>query len=75
MKQKRVGDACQALRRLAIAGDDGLFTEVAAGHDERGKRVAEKQMMQRRVRKHHAERVVAGRERLLKSGRRDVAAE
>ena len=36
VEQERVGDAVEARGGFAIAGDDGLFAEVAAGHHQRG---------------------------------------
>jgi len=35
VEEKRVGNGLQPRGRLAIAGDDGLFAQVSAGHHQR----------------------------------------
>jgi len=65
VQEKGVRQPCQPLPRLGVAGGDGLLGDVARGHHQRqrerraGAGRLQKQIVQRRVRQHHAERVVA----------------
>src|ERR687894_532785 len=54
-----VGDLAQLIQRFLVAIGDGLVRVVAAGHDERDARVAQKQVVQRRVSEHHAQGFLA----------------
>src|SRR5919107_1077541 len=54
-----VGDFAQLIQRFLVAIGDGLVRVVAAGHDERDARVAQKQVVQRRVSEHHAQGFLA----------------
>ena len=65
--QKPVGDAAKSAHASSFAIDDWLLAEVAAGHHQRVnseacRRIAEQQVVQRRVGQHHAQSVVAGRD-------------
>ena len=61
-----VGDAGEALLGFGVVDDDGLFADVAAGHDERGLGVpalaqdAEEEVVHRRAGKHDAGGGIAG---------------
>ena len=50
-----VGDRGQPLERVVVAVGDRLVGDVAARHHERHADVGEQQVVQRRVRQHHAE--------------------
>ena len=69
MKEEPVGDRAQPLRSFFIGDDDRLFAEVSTRHDQRRKlrcffrRIAEQQVMKRRVGKHDAEGFVSGSDR------------
>src|SRR5918992_275930 len=52
-------ERAQLIQRFLVAIGDGLVRVVAAGHDERDARVAQKQVVQRRVREHHAQGFLA----------------
>src|SRR5829696_2837003 len=54
-----VGDLAQLIQCFLVAIGDGLVRVVAAGHDERDARVAQKQVVQRRVGEHHAQGFLA----------------
>ena len=56
--EEEVGDAAEPRERLALVDADRLVGEVAARRDDREAELAHQQMMQRRIRQHHAE--VAG---------------
>ncbi len=62
--QKKIGDAGQSLESLVISDSDGFLAEVAAGHHQRAAELVQKQMMQRRVGKHHAKKTVAWGDRI-----------
>ncbi len=55
VEQDEVGDAGQALQRVLVAVGDRLVRDVAAGHHQRPARVAQQQVVERRVGQHHAE--------------------
>src|SRR5215204_1903474 len=54
-----VGDLAQLIQCFLVAIGDGLVRVVAAGHDERDSRGAQKQVVQRRVSEHHAQGFLA----------------
>jgi hypothetical protein len=55
VNEEGIGDSSQALQRLVVSVGDRLVGDVAARHDERRARVGEQQVVQGRVRQHHAE--------------------
>ena len=55
MHKKDVGNACQALERFLFVSADRLVTKIPAGGNHWKPKLAQEQMMQRRVGKHHAE--------------------
>ena len=60
--RKTIGDAAQPFQRLGFVGDDRLVAAVAAGRDDRKAKLAQQQMMQRRIGQHDAEPGIAGRD-------------
>ena len=69
VSQKQIGDAGQPGDGVVILVGDRLVGTVAAGHDERDvAQLSQQQMMQRRVRQHHAEVRVAGGDRFGDAG-------
>src|SRR5215210_1261837 len=57
--QEVVGDLAQLVQRFLVAIGDGLVRVVAAGHNERDARIAQEEVVQRRVREHHAQSALA----------------
>src|SRR5215212_8441316 len=57
--QEVVGDLAQLVQRFLVPICDGLVRVVAAGHDERDARVAQEEVVQRRVREHYAQSALA----------------
>jgi hypothetical protein len=55
VEQEEVGDAAQPRERVLVLVGDRLVGDVAARHHQRDADVGEQQVMQRRVREHHAE--------------------
>ena len=55
MDQEEVGDAVEALQRLALIGAERLVAEVPASGHNRKVELAQQQVMQRRVGQHHPE--------------------
>jgi hypothetical protein len=78
---ERIGDRGEALFGFGVIDDDGLFADVAAGHDERGLGIpafaqdAEEEIVHRRTGKHHAGCGIAGRHRFGEVGFRTTAKE
>ena len=62
--EEAVRDPGQPLQRILVAVRDRLVGHVAARQHERHAGVAEQEVVQRRVRQHHAEVGVRGRDRL-----------
>ena len=58
-----VGDAAEPLAGVVVLVGDRLVGEVAAGHHQRLADVGEQQVVQRRVRQHHAELAAPRRDR------------
>ena len=61
--EERVGDPAEPLARLVVVVGDRLVRAVAARHHERSAEVGEQQVVERRVREHHAEPRAARRDR------------
>ena len=61
--QEEVGDPREPLQGVGVPVGDRLVGDVGAGEDERGARIAEQQVMERRVRQHDAELAGARRDR------------
>ena len=61
--QEAVGDLREALLRIVDVRRDGLLAHIAAGHHQRVAVAVEQEVVQGRVRQHHAERGVAERHR------------
>ena len=62
VQQERVGDRAEPPSRVGVVGGDRLLAQIAARHHQRTASAVEQQVMQRRVRKHHADGVEAGRD-------------
>ncbi len=60
--QERIGDPAEPLACLVVVVRDRLVGAVAARHHERSAEVADQQVVQRCVGKHHAEPGIAGRD-------------
>ena len=61
VRQEKIGDVAQPRICIAIVKGDGLVRLVPAGHNQRHAiHILEQQMMQRRIRQHHAQLPVAG---------------
>src|SRR5215204_5142821 len=59
VNQEVVGDLAQLIQRFLVAIGDGLVRVVAAGHKKRDARIAQEEVVQRRVREHYAQSALA----------------
>src|SRR5215212_7646876 len=59
MDEEVVGDLAELIQRLPVAVGDGFVGVVAAGHYERDARLAQEQVVKRRIREHHTQRFLA----------------
>ena len=70
---QQIGDPVQALARVVVAVGDRLVGHVGAGHDQRRADLGQQQVVQRRVRQHHAQVGRARRHRVGHGGVRAAA--
>jgi putative intracellular protease/amidase len=70
MNEEIVGDARQPLKRLALINADGLIATITAGGNNGKAELTHEQMMQRRVRQHHAVTGIARSDRGAKAYRK-----
>ncbi len=62
MEEEGVGEGGEAFQSFGVVHGDGFFAEIAAGHHQGTAYVAQQNVVQRRGRQHHTERVVVGRD-------------